>query len=107
MSTAVYAIALYRPHAGQEQALMETLKTHIPTLRRENLITDREAVKLQAADGTIIEMFEWRSVEAKDAAHTSPAVMGIWEKMMEVAEMTSLSTLAEAGRPFPTFTPIE
>lgn len=103
MTNANIAIALYRPHPGKEEELLKIVDTHIPTLRTENLITDREPMLLQAEDGTLIEIFEWQSVEATEKAHHSPAVMKVWDAMMEVAEMTTLSSLQEAGQPFPNF----
>ncbi|WP_235550157.1 hypothetical protein [Paenibacillus sp. Soil724D2] len=66
-------------------------------------ITDFTPVTLQSVDGTLIEIFEWLSEEAKDKAHTSPKVWPIWENMMKVAELVSLSSLPEADKPFPNF----
>lgn len=103
MTNHIAAIALYRPHPGKEEKLLKIVENHIPTLRTEKLITDREPMLLQAEDGTLIEIFEWKSSEATDQAHQSTTVMKIWEQMMEVAEMTSLSSLSEANRPFPNF----
>jgi hypothetical protein len=103
MSEPLVAMALYRPFPGKEEELWEILRHHFPTLQREGLVTEQELLTLQASDGTIIEIFEWCSEEAKEKAHASAAVMEIWNKMMTVAEMTSLSTLPEAQRPFPNF----
>jgi len=102
MSSLVF-MALYRPKPGNEDELKEVLKVHIPTLREEELITDRELLTLQAEDGTIIEIAEWRSTEAIEKAHQSAAVMAVWDKIGSLAELTSLSTLAEAKQPFPNF----
>lgn len=106
MSEALFAVALYRPHPGREQELRAIVRQHVPALRREELITDFPPFVLQGRDGTLIEMFEWKSVEAKDQAHRSAVVRPLWEKMMEVAEMTSLSTLQEAEQIFPAFSRI-
>lgn len=103
MTNTNVAIALYRPFPGKEDELLKIVDTHIPTLQSENLITNREPMLLQAKDGTLIEIFEWLSAEATEKAHHSPAVMKIWDQMMAVAEMVSLSSLSEAGRPFPNF----
>ncbi|WHY69161.1 antibiotic biosynthesis monooxygenase [Neobacillus sp. SuZ13] len=105
MSSLVF-MALYRPNPGKEEELKELLKVHIPTLRAEELITDRELLTLQAADGTIIEIAEWRSTEAIEKAHQSTKVMAVWNKIGALSELTSLSTLAEAGHPFPNFKPL-
>ncbi|WP_308637170.1 antibiotic biosynthesis monooxygenase [Paenibacillus silvisoli] len=97
------AVALYRPHPGKENELREIVKEHGPALVAEGLITEHPMLQLGAEDGTIIEIFEWKSVEAKDQAHKSPVIWPIWERMMAVAEMTSLGSLKEAHQPFPTF----
>lgn len=106
MSSLVF-MALYRPKSGKAEELKGVLKIHIPTLRKEELITDRELLTLQAEDGTIIEIAEWRSTEAIDKAHQSPQVMAVWDKIGSLAELTSLSTLAEAQERFPNFKPLD
>ncbi|WP_219834836.1 antibiotic biosynthesis monooxygenase [Paenibacillus sp. R14(2021)] len=103
----LFAIALYRPHPGQDAALRDILRTHEPALRAEGLITAYPLLRLEAGDGTLIELFEWKSEEAKDRAHKSPVIWPIWERMMAVAEMTSLASLEEAKRPFPVFKRME
>lgn len=105
MSSSVF-MALYRPKAGKENELKEILKVHIPTLREEGLITNRELLTLQAEDGTIIEIAEWMSNEAIEKAHQSAKVMSVWNKISSVAELTSLSSLAESQAPFPNFKPL-
>ncbi|MBV7504729.1 antibiotic biosynthesis monooxygenase [Bacillus sp. sid0103] len=105
MSSLVF-MALYRPKPGKAEDLKEVLKVHIPTLREEELITSRELLTLQAADGTIIEIAEWRSTEAIEKAHQSAKVMAVWDKIGSLAELTSLSTLAESQHPFPNFKPL-
>ncbi|MBY6037662.1 hypothetical protein KUV80_13410 [Fictibacillus nanhaiensis] len=103
--SALITMALYRPHEGKEAQLNEILTNHVTTLEAEDLITSREPIRAQASDGTVLEIFEWKSEQAKDAAHESPAVMKIWNEIMEVAEIKSLSSLSEANHPFPNFTP--
>ncbi|MBP1965703.1 hypothetical protein [Paenibacillus aceris] len=102
-NSCMFTMAMYRPHPGKEDELAEIVKEHVPMLREEGLITDFTPVTLQSADGTLIEIFEWLSEEAKDKAHTSPKVWPLWEKMMKVAELVSLSSLPEADKPFPNF----
>ncbi|WP_226536703.1 hypothetical protein [Fictibacillus halophilus] len=98
-------MALYQPHEGKEEQLNEVLKKHIKTLDAENLITSREPIRAVSADGTVIEIFEWRSEQAKDAAHESQVVMKVWNDIMEIAEIKSLSSLEESKHPFPNFMP--
>jgi len=81
-------MALYRPKTGEENELKEILKVHIPTLRE------------------IIEIAEWKSNEAIEKAHQSENVRSVWNKISSLAELTSLSSLAEAQVPFPNFKPL-
>lgn len=104
MSTLI-TMAMYQPHEGKEEQLNKVLKTHIKTLEAEELITSREPIRAAAADGTVIEIFEWKSEQAKDAAHESPVVSKVWNEIMEIADIKSLSSLAEADHPFPNFAP--
>jgi hypothetical protein len=99
----VLAIATYKPKAGQQQALYELVKKHLPILRSLELATDRNNYIAKAKDGTIIEVFEWTSLNAVNAAHQHPAVADIWEKMTMIADFAPLSSLSEAQRPFPGF----
>lgn len=103
--SALITMALYQPHEGKEELLNEVLKSHIITLEEEGLITSREPIRAIASDGTVIEIFEWKSEQTKDAAHESKAVMKVWNKIMEIAEIKSLSSLDEAKHPFPNFAP--
>jgi hypothetical protein len=99
-------ISVYRPKEGQSLQLNEIVRRHVPTLREEGLITDRPTTALLAADDTVVEIFEWSSLEAVEQAHTNPRVQEIWTQIAEVAEITTLSTLAEANRPFSPFRPL-
>ena len=52
-------IAAYRPKPGKEGELKALMATHLSTLRSQDLVTERESVMMEAADGTILEVFEW------------------------------------------------
>lgn len=100
-------IACYRPKPGCEDGLLACVRDHLPILRGEGLVTDRAPIVGRAADGTLVEMFEWRSQAAVDAAHRNPAVLALWDRFNAVCEYTSLSTLAECAEMFPHFEPVE
>jgi hypothetical protein len=53
-----------------------------------------------ARDGTIIEVSEWRSKDAIDAAHKNPNVLAMWNQFFEVCDCIPLNTLAEAEEMF-------
>lgn len=100
-------VACYRPREGREGELMELVREHVPLLRREGLVTSREATVMRGRDGTLIEVFEWTSGEAVEAAHVHEAVKALWDRFAEVSEFVPFEALPEAGAPFPDFQRIE
>lgn len=99
-------IACYRPKPGQEKALERLIEKHVPVLQREGLASNRKPVIMRAADGTVVEVFGWKSAEAIQKAHSHPVVLTMWEEFEAVCEYHTLSSLAEANQPFPEFTPL-
>jgi quinol monooxygenase YgiN len=99
-------IVAYRPKPGKEDALLQLTREHVPMLRAEGLATDRAPYAMRAADGTIVEVFEWKSEEAIAAAHTRPQVQAMWGRYAEACEYVSLDSLAEAHQMFAGFEPI-
>ena len=104
--SSMFAMASYRPHPGKEEEMLDILREHVAVQRREGFATDHPVTLMKAEDGTLIEIFEWKSVEAKDAAHKNEAVMGLWTRMMEIADMVPLATLSETQHPFANFSPL-
>jgi len=100
-------IACYRPKPGKDAELLELVRGHVPALRAQGLATDRPATAMRAADGTIVEVFEWRSAEAVERAHHDPVVQRLWERFMQVSDIGTLSALPGADQPFPHFEPLE
>ncbi len=103
----VMVIVAYRPKVGQEARLLDLTKEHWPILRGLGLATDRPAYAMRAADGTIIEVFEWKSKEAIESAHTNPEVLKMWERYGEACEYTPLIKIKECSDLFAGFEPIE
>jgi hypothetical protein len=56
-----FVIVAYRPRPGKEQELLQLTREHLPILRSEGLATDRPSYVMKSADGTIVEVFEWKS----------------------------------------------
>jgi quinol monooxygenase YgiN len=102
----VIVIVAYKPKPKKATALKELTKTHVQRLKNEGLVTDRAAVIMEAADGTVIEVFEWISQDAINNAHTNPAVLKMWGEYAEVCDYVPLNTLAEADNMFAGFTPL-
>ena len=67
----VMVMALFRPKSGGDDAFMACMRDHLPVLRGQGLATDRPSIVLRASDGTLVEIFEWASQAAIDAAHAN------------------------------------
>ena len=102
----VCVIVAYRPKPGKAEEVLALVCSRVPTLRQEGLVTDRQAVMMRSCDGTIIEVSEWKSREAIDAAHKNPNVLAMWNKFFAVCDCVPLNTLAEAQEMFAGFEPI-
>jgi hypothetical protein len=100
-------IACYRPKPGQEVALKALIAGHVTTLRSIELVTDRQPIAMEASDGTIIEVFEWKSSDAIHAAHNHPVVLGMWEEYGKVCDYIPLAQVGEASQLFSEFTPFD
>jgi hypothetical protein len=100
-------IAAYRPKPGQRDALLALVREHVPTLRRLGLATGRPGLAMRAADGTVLEVFEWVSREAIARAHHDPEVQVLWSKFGAVCDYMSLDSVAEARQLFAEFEPID
>jgi hypothetical protein len=96
-------IASYKPKPGKEAALKELIKTHLPRLKAQDLVRDKESYIMEAPDGTIVEVFEWLSDEAIQQAHTNPAVLQMWGEFGEVCDYIPIATVPEAANMFPGF----
>ena len=103
----VIVIVGYRPKPGKESELLELVRSRVPTLRKEGLVTERVPTIMRARDGTIIEVSEWKSPEAIEAAHKNQNVLAMWNKFFALCDCVPLNTLAEANELFAGFEPIE
>jgi hypothetical protein len=100
-------IACYRPKPGCADSLHALVRRHVATLRTLELVTDRAPIAMQAADGTIVEVFEWASAEALAMAHGHPTVLRMWEAFGAVCDFVPLAQVPEAAAPFAEFAPLE
>jgi hypothetical protein len=98
-----FVIVAYAPRHGKGEALLAAVRKHLQVLHSEGLVTDRPAQVMRAADGTILEVFEWQSAEAIAQAHSNPAVQALWEEFAATCEYRPLSTLAECQQLFAEF----
>jgi hypothetical protein len=100
-------IVAYKPKPGKAEALKELTKNHHPRLKAEGLVTDRAATIMEAADGTIIEVFEWLSADAIRLAHANPVVHQLWAEYAELCDYVNLNTLTETGNMFAEFNAVD
>lgn len=102
----IIVIVAYRPKAGREEELLEIVRSRVPTLRKEGLVTERVPVIMRAKDGTIIEVSEWKSREAIEEAHQNPRVLAMWDKFFALCDCVPLKTVPEAEMMFAGFEPL-
>jgi hypothetical protein len=97
------SVACYRPRPGRERDLLELVRNHLPPLRAQGLVTERSPIVMRAADGTVIEIFEWASQEAIAGAHSNPVVLDLWKSFEAVCSYETPSNLAEFQNMFAHF----
>ncbi len=100
------AIVGYKAFKGKETELLELIKTHWQKLDEESLVSKRKSIIMQSSNGTIIEVFGWKSKKAIEKAHSNPVVNKMWEDYSKVCEYIPISDLEESSNLFSEFTPI-
>jgi hypothetical protein len=101
-------IAVYKPRPGMEKALLEILRRHVPTLRKEKLATERPVVLMRSREGGhLLEVFEWATATAADEAHTNPRVMEVWGAMEPLCDFVKVGDVPEVAARFPHFEPVD
>lgn len=98
-------IVAYRPHPGKAEQLQRLVERHVPFLRELGLATDRPGLAMRAADGTVVEVFEWET-GAMESAHHHPRVQELWEQYSRVCDYVPLAQVPEAADLFSAFTPL-
>jgi CDGSH-type Zn-finger protein len=99
----VMVIGCYRPKPGKEAEVLALTKTHVPILVAEGLAENRPPLAGRAKDGTIVEVFVWKSPAAIEAAHKNPVVGALWAKYAAIADFVMTKDLAEATGLFAEF----
>jgi hypothetical protein len=99
------SIVAYKPKPGKESELMELAREHVPYLRSIGLVTERPHVIATAADGTIVEVFEWIA-GGIEKAHAHAGLQEMWTRYSTVCDYVPLNTLAESSAMFANFTPV-
>lgn len=99
-------IVAYKPKEGKAGALKELMKTHLPRLKAQGLVRDKESYIMEAADGTIIEVFEWLSEDAIRNAHTNPEIQKMWGEYAAVCDYIPVGSVPETAQLFSGFKPL-
>ena len=87
-------IVAYRPREGREKKFLYLIRKHAPLLRSFGGISDASFL-MKSIDGTIIEVFEWKSMAAKKGAMKSEKLWKMWEEIEEVSTKVKLSSIPE------------
>ena len=101
------SIVAYKPKEGKTEALQELMRHHYLILKSQGLVTDRAPVMMEAKDGTIIEVFEWKSDSAVEQAHTNPEVLKLWGGYAEACDFIPIGQVEEAAHVFSGFKPFQ
>lgn len=102
----IVVIVAYRPKPGKYEELLTLVRSRVPTLRKEDLVTDRTPILMRAKDGTLIEVSEWKSHEAIEAAHKNPRVLALWDKFFALCDCVPLREVPESATMFAGFEPL-
>ena len=102
-----FVIVAYKPKPGKDEKLLEIVKNHIPVLLCQGLVEEQKSIILRSKNGTILECFEWKSVEAVEIAHKNQAVLDMWEDFDDACEYETLANLDECKNLFAGFERIE
>jgi quinol monooxygenase YgiN len=100
-------IVAYRPKPGRADELLALARQHVPVLRRLGFATERAPYLMRAEDGTLVEVFEWKSAEAIAQAHEDPAIQAMWAQYAEVCDYVPLGGVEEARNLFAEFEAVE
>lgn len=103
----LYVVVAYRPRRGKEPQLLDAVRDHLPVLRSQGLATDRPPYVMRSADGTIVEVFEWRSADAVEEAHQNEVVKTLWSRFEDACEYVKLCDVKECGDLFAHFEPVD
>jgi hypothetical protein len=102
----VIVIVEYRPEGRQRTRTSRSCaKSRADSAQRKS--GDRSRAGHHAPrDGTIIEVSEWKSHDAIDAAHKNSNVLAMWNKFFAICDCVPLRSLEEAEEMFPNFEPL-
>jgi hypothetical protein len=86
--------------------LYQLMREHISILRQQDLATGRPPILMDAKDGTVVEVFEWKSELAIEQAHSNPVILKMGEGFAEACEYLPVGKVEEALNLFSQFKPL-
>jgi hypothetical protein len=98
-------LVVYSPLEGQGELLDELVRNHVPLLRKEGLVTTREPIIMKAQSGAVIEIFEWKSAQAIEEAHSNGEVQKLWAEFSKVCTYERPVNIEEFDNLFSEFQP--
>lgn len=98
-------IVCYKPKEGKAETLKQLMREHHANLKSQGLVTERLPIIMEAKDGTIIEVFEWKSQAAITEAHSNPVVLKMWGQYSEACDIIPIAQVEEMANIFPGFKP--
>lgn len=96
-------IVAYKPKPGKDAELQAAVRKHLRVLHEQGLVTQPSALVMRATDGTIVEVFEWKSAAAIAQAHSNPAVLALWQEFEAACTYVPLGSLPESRNLFAEF----
>ena len=103
----VFVIACFKPKPGKEKMLLDVVRDHLPVLRKEGLVTEKQSLTMKSKEGSIVEVFEWKSEKAIEEAHKSKTVLELWKRFEESSDYIPVASIEEAKHVFSNFEPVE
>jgi hypothetical protein len=82
------------------------MRVHLEILRAEGLVSDGPSIIMEARDGTVVEVFEWKSRAAIQKAHANARVQEMWDRYEEVCDYVPLGEVPESAELFSEFRPL-
>ena len=102
-----FVICAYKPKPGKATELLAVVRKHIQVLSAEGLVSERPPYAMLAQDGTVIEVFEWKSAEAIKQAHSNAVVHALWAEFGAACDCVPLTNLSECHQMFAEFEPVD
>jgi hypothetical protein len=99
-------IVAYRPKPGKKDALITLARSHWSVLDGQGLVSDRKPIISKAEDGSVVEVFGWKSEDAINQAHTNEVVQQLWTEFAEVCDYIPVGDVKEGSQLFTELTPI-